>query len=85
MRLFRIQSIYVAVVTSIALTATPVKAEYVYVEPSINYSIGLSSWAGGLTPSPEVGCQAISDGYTRLAGPPYQGQVQKLVQTAATA
>ena len=85
MSLRRIQSVYVAVVTSIALTATPVKAEYVYVEPSINYSIGLSSWAGGLTPSPEAGCQAISDGYTRLAGPPYQGQVQKLVQTAATA
>lgn len=85
MKFFAIQPAYAAVITSMMLAATPLKAEYVYVEPSIYYTIGISSWAGGLTPSPEAGCQAISDGYTRQAGPPYQGQVQKLVQTAPTA
>lgn len=83
MNLFGIRAAPALAAISVALTASPSRSEYVYVEPSPQYGIS-SGWASGLTPSPEAGCQAISEGYTRQAGPPYQGQVQKLVQTSPT-
>lgn len=75
---FCIRAFFALVSISLTVFSAPAQAQYIYVEPSTYLALD-SLWTGaGRISSPEIGCQSVADAYTKRAGPPYEGQVQKL-------
>jgi hypothetical protein len=81
---FCIRAFFAFVTISLTVFSAPAQAQYVYVEPTQYLQVD-SIWGGISRPaSAEIGCQSIAEGYTKVAGPPYIGRVQKLTHPSPT-
>jgi len=81
---FCIRAFFAFVTIFLTVFTVSAQAQYIYVEPTQYLQVD-SNWGGISRPaSAEIGCQSIAEGYTKAAGPPYIGRVQKLTHPSPT-